>query len=362
MKADPQDLLAKYEPKEVKVLKLDRQVTAARFSPCGDFLVGGGLDGPVLRWDVTSEETPELSPLEGHRAWVEAYTFDPQGKHLFTADSWGELCCWEYAQENPQPIWKVDDAHNGWIRCVAVSADGKTLATCGMDQTVRLWSTQDGTKQQELVGHGEDVFRVLFHPDGKRLLSGDMKGVVKLWDLATGQCVREFDAGVLYVYRRIQEVGGVRAMALDQECKTLACGGTSPETSGNVTGPPTLLLFDFESGELKKTIQFGDRNDVFVHDVIFHTDGFIIAVTSGTPGKGKFLLWRPQDEEPFFVTTKLANPHSVSLHPNGKRLAVIATNRGSNGNGRRLDKDGKYAGNNSPIHLFEFPTPEKAAT
>ena len=29
---------------------------------------------------------------------------------------------------------------------------------------------------------------------------------------------------------------------------------------------------------------------------------------------------------------------------------------GSNGNGRPLDKDGKYKGNSSPIHLFSLPT------
>jgi hypothetical protein len=42
------------------------------------------------------------------------------------------------------------------------------------------------------------------------------------------------------------------------------------------------------------------------------------------------------------------------MHPNGQLLAVTATNRGSNGNGRRLNKDGEYAGNTSPVHLFEL--------
>jgi hypothetical protein len=32
----------------------------------------------------------------------------------------------------------------------------------------------------------------------------------------------------------------------------------------------------------------------------------------------------------------------------------VATNRGSNGNGRRLGENGEYQGNNSPIHLFQF--------
>jgi hypothetical protein len=49
----------------------------------------------------------------------------------------------------------------------------------------------------------------------------------------------------------------------------------------------------------------------------------------------------------------MPNLHSLSWHPNGTRLAVVATNPGSNGNGRPLDKEGNYIGNKSPIHVFE---------
>lgn len=86
-----------------------------------------------------------------------------------------------------------------------------------------------------------------------------------------------------------------------------------------------------------------------------HPDGFLLAVTSGNPGTGKLLFHRLGDEQPFFSTTKMANCHSVSLHPDGRRLAVVATSKGSNGNGRRVDKDGNYIGNSSPVHLLEMP-------
>ena len=79
-----------------------------------------------------------------------------------------------------------------------------------------------------------------------------------------------------------------------------------------------------------------------------------MAVTSGTPGQGQVVFQRPDDEKPFFTTTKLSNCHSIHLHEPTGRFAVVATNRGSNGNGRRLGKDGEYEGNNSPIHLFQF--------
>ena len=45
------------------------------------------------------------------------------------------------------------------------------------------------------------------------------------------------------------------------------------------------------------------------------------------------------------------NPH----HPDGKQFALSSTNRASNGNGRRLDKEGNYVGNYSPVHVMQLP-------
>jgi hypothetical protein len=75
-------------------------------------------------------------------------------------------------------------------------------------------------------------------------------------------------------------------------------------------------------------------------------------VTYGTPGAGQLLYVLPEEGKPFF-TRKMSNLHSLSWHPDGKWLAVVATNPGSNGNGRPLDKEGNYVGNKSPIHVFE---------
>ena len=101
--------------------------------------------------------------------------------------------------------------------------------------------------------------------------------------------------------------------------------------------------------------KFGAAKDGFVLDAAWHPGGYLILVTSGQPGNGKIMFLRPGEKEPFFTHTNVANCHSVTLHPDGKRFAVMAMNKGSNGNGRQLTKDGQYAGNTSPVHLFEIP-------
>src|SRR5207253_9356635 len=72
--------------------------------------------------------------------------------------------------------------HTAEVRAVAVSPDGKTLATAGDDRTVRLWELETGQLLRTLEGHGAQVRSLAFCPDGKTLASGGWDGSVKLWD------------------------------------------------------------------------------------------------------------------------------------------------------------------------------------
>ena len=348
MNIETPELLKKYQPKQFKVLDADPQVSTARFSPCGKLLVAGGYDAKVRRWNFETEDFAEFPALEGHHGWVEGIAF--QGELLFTADSWGKLICWKGLQsEKPEIAWQHEQAHDGWVRELAVSADGKLIASTAIDHKLKVWSTADGKLQHEIT-IAEDPRVVRFHPDGTLLL-GDAKGIVH-WLKQDGSAIKKFDAGVLFTLSRLQDCGGVQCLALDKDSKLLAVGGGAPKNGGTGGGIPTLLVFDVATGEQKAKFDLGTQNDVNVCDLHFHEEGFISLITYGTPGSGQLMYVRPDEKAPFLTEKKLANPHSLSWHPDGKRFAVAATNAGSNGNGRPLNKDGTYKGNKSPIHLF----------
>jgi WD40 repeat protein len=351
---DSKELLKKVEPKQAKVIEADPQVRSIRFSPCGKILAAGGYDGRVRRWNFSSDETPELPALTGHHAWVETVAFRPAGDLLFSGDSWGQLRCWsDYAADQPTVKWSHEQAHDGWLRDIAVSSDGELIATCGADRCVRVWSAADGAKKHELASYGQDLLHVRFLSDGT-LITGDDRGIAKQWNL-NGSLVREFNAASLYTLSRLQDVGGIHALAIDAEGKLLAVGGTTPKGGGTVTGVPTLFLFDIATGEQKQKWELGTVNDCYVADMHFRSEGFLSLVTYGTPGQGQLLYVTVHEPTPFFTYKKMANCHSLAWHPDGKRLIVAATNGGSNGNGRPLDKEGNYPGNRSPLHLFTLP-------
>src|SRR6202049_2804554 len=69
--------------------------------------------------------------------------------------------------KNPGAIFKAPDSYTF---NVALSADGKLLARAGINR-VDLWDVASGKKLHTLTGHGADLLRVKFSPDGKTLAS-----------------------------------------------------------------------------------------------------------------------------------------------------------------------------------------------
>lgn len=352
MNDDRTQLAERFKLREIATLTADPQVLTLRYSPDGKLLVAGGYDANIRRWDATRDKLPELAPLAGHHGWTQAIAFAPDSATLYSGDSWGALKAWNLQEAEPLCRWEVEGAHDGWIRDATVSPDGATLATCGWDRTARLWSAADGSRMREIRGENDDLYVVRFSPDGAHLWAGDRMGFVWQWEAATGKLVRKLDATVLYKLDRIQDVGGVRTLAFSKDGTKLAVGGMRPKNGATIQGIPVLLLYDVASGQLEHTHELGGQNDCDLMDVHLHEEGFFIAVTNGGPGQGKVVLQRTGDSEPFISETKIANVQSLAMAPGGRRLAVSGTNRGSNGNGRRLDKDGKYPGNTSPIHVF----------
>ncbi len=366
----------RWTPKLTGRLEPDRQIARLRFTPCGKFLLGGGYDGTVWRWqyeEPPQEENAKQSegksrrrgvpeapwrPLErfkSHGGWVTALEVHPQGGIAFSADSWGRLCAWGYeGPQEPKPRWQQPQAHDGWITDMALSPDGRHLATAGVDGTVALWETGSGKLLRRLEGHGgSEVLAVAFHPRGDAVVSGDLFGRVLHWEFPSGRKVRELDASVLYKLHRLQDCGGVRVLRFAPDGKRLAVAGTRPNNGATIQGVPTVLLFDWESGKPHAELSLGPKNECFVCDLLFHEAGFLAVATSGTPGTGRLHLHREGEEKPFFTARGPINCHALARHPKWPLLVVAGTNSGSNGNGRQL-RNGKYVGNHSPLFFFQW--------
>lgn len=86
-------------------------------------------------------------------------------------------------------------SHTAAIKDVQWSLDGASILTCGFDQTSRLHDLETGVETQ-VFKEDQYVHVVKFHPMKKELfISGGSKGVLKLWDVRTGDMVQEYRRG-----------------------------------------------------------------------------------------------------------------------------------------------------------------------
>ena len=84
------------------------------------------------------------------------------GETLFSGGYDGRLIWWPATAEKPEPI-RVVEAHHGWIRAIAVSPDGKYVASCGNDRLVKVWDAAQGTLLQNLPAISRTSTTFSFH-------------------------------------------------------------------------------------------------------------------------------------------------------------------------------------------------------
>jgi len=113
--------------------------------------------------------------------------------------------------------------HESAIFRAAFSPDGRQLATCSRDHTVRLWTIDSGDCRV-LSGHPDEVYAVAFHPDGTRLATAGRDGAVWVWDRARGEEVVRLPGHKNYVW----------SLAFSPDGRTLASG----------SGDKTVRLWD----------------------------------------------------------------------------------------------------------------------
>jgi WD40 repeat protein len=267
----------------------DSPLITCRFDPKGRYVYSSAEDNRVQRWEMAGGKKTVLA---GHESWVWCLGTSADGETLVSGGGDGKLVWWPAAAEAPTPARSID-AHQGWVRCLAVSPSGQQIATGGNDRMVRIWNFADGAKTHELAGHEVPVYSLLWHPNGQTLLSGDLRGNVKQWDLPAGTLARSFDAQALHSYNGGQQVdfGGVRGMALSPDGKHFACAGLhKAENPLGAVLEPLVLLFEWESQKLvQQHIAEGLKGPLW--RVQHLADGTLLGVMGGSSG-GFLLFWK----------------------------------------------------------------------
>jgi Flp pilus assembly protein TadD len=79
--------------------------------------------------------------------------------------------------------------HQGPIRSVALSPDGRLALTGSADHTAKLWQTASGQPLGPPLQHQGQVLSVAFSSDGRLVLTGSDDNTARLWQVATCQAI-----------------------------------------------------------------------------------------------------------------------------------------------------------------------------
>ncbi len=212
-------------------------VLSVVFSRRGERLLSTSYDGTARLWNAATGEL--LGTLEGHNWWVWSAAFSPDETELVTASQDGTAVVWPLEEALRQKSASAEShqaprtfrQHQGAVYAVAVSPQGRQVATGGYDKRILLWKAGDvqplslekllvqksdqSVAFTELSGHTAAVHALAFSPDGRRLVSGAFDNALNVWDVETGQLIKSLRG----------HAGQVRSCRFSPDGKKVLSGG-----------------------------------------------------------------------------------------------------------------------------------------
>jgi WD40 repeat protein/energy-coupling factor transporter ATP-binding protein EcfA2 len=269
-------------------------VTRVAFTPDGQYLISvsgnffitalpiPGLstkDASVAMWDVATGELVRIfgEPGEGHQGPIMSLAISPDGRYAVTGDTNGLMIVWDIA--SGEEVRRMESPGD-WVSSLAYTPDGRAFVAAlgkpsiggsGASSTVAaLWDVETGERLRQFVGHTNVVIAVAVSPDGRTVLTASADNSLILWDINTGEALQRFGGHTDWVFGVVYTPDGRRAI--------------SASTDG------TARVWDLWPGNLIQQFDTADQSAIKAVDISAdgtlavsgHEDGEVMVWDTGT--------------------------------------------------------------------------------
>ena len=173
---------------------VDEDGRGVAFADNETLLVTDAAEGRVVLYDTATGEATGQLETTGDTGWPYGLSVDPERNQLMVSLFGTDLVeLWDL--ETRSLLWAVVVPTSA---AVAIDPETGLMASGGIEGTVNLHDPDTGLVVATLPGHTADVNDLAFYPGGKRLVSADVDGETRVWDVTPSGAVGVYatEAGI----------------------------------------------------------------------------------------------------------------------------------------------------------------------
>ncbi len=315
-------------------------VSSIAFSPDGKLIAtthGTNLGmlqkptpGQTILWDAPSGK--RVKAISALQDGVRLAAFSPDGKTLLVLEGPGIIRWIAIPEGREIRKFQLDDQDRGYYS-VAFFPDGKQLvagiaANIGSPKSeVQILDLTSGKLVRTLVGHRATVDSVAVSPDGKLVASGAMDGTARIWDARTGLtlAILKFPPSEKVLEAIAKEKPTPEEIEMEQYLHWMQSVAFSPDgrtiaaaCTAGFEDPAEVGVWEISTAKWKATLKTIDPR---IQQAVFSPDGKTL-VTAGS--NGTTTLWDTATSKNIGTITGC---YPIAFSPDGKTIAATVSTR-----------------------------------